>query len=68
MEKYGELEITNLWENLVTCVPHILHPNISAGGKEKPLHRDEKETDHIRSESNTHKKYWECLEEKRKIS
>lgn len=32
---------------LHTCVPNILHPNISAGSKEQPMHRDEEKANHV---------------------
>lgn len=50
---------------LRTCVPNVLHPNISAGSKKQPMHRDEKETNHVWCECNTNKKYREGLKEKR---
>lgn len=28
-------------------VPHVLHPHIRAGGEEQPMHRDEKEAEHV---------------------
>lgn len=32
---------------LHTCVPNILHPNISASSKEQPVHRDEEKANHV---------------------
>lgn len=50
---------------LRTCVPNVLHPNISAGSKKQPMHRDEKEANHVWCECNTNKKYREGLKERR---
>jgi hypothetical protein len=44
-------------------VPNVLHPNISAGGEEQPMHRDEKKANHVRRERNTNKKYREGLKQ-----
>lgn len=34
-------------EILITCVPHILHPNVCACCKKQPMNWDKKETNHI---------------------
>lgn len=42
-------------------MPNVLHPNISAGSKKQPMHRDKKEANHVGCKCNTNKKYREGL-------
>lgn len=58
---YNNLILTTTYLWLHTCVPHILHPDISTCCKEQPLNWDEKEAYHIRSDSDPHKKHRKCL-------
>ena len=46
----------------LTCVPHILHPDVCTGGKEEPLDRDEEVTDDVRRDGHTHKEHREGLQ------
>lgn len=41
----------------LTCVPDILDPDVGAGRKEEPVHRDEEEADHITGQRNTDEEY-----------
>jgi hypothetical protein len=40
-----------------TCMPDVLDPDISAGGKEEPVHRYEEEADHVACQRYAHEEY-----------
>lgn len=51
-----------------TRVPHILHPNVGAGGEKQPLHRDEQQAYDVWRERNANKKHRKRLEDKKKCT
>lgn len=42
---------------IFTCVPHILDPNVGAGGKEQPMDRDKQKANHVGRDGNANEEY-----------
>jgi len=53
--------IVELSEKTFTCMPDILHPNISAGSKKQPLYRYKEKAHNIRRYRDAYKKHRKCL-------
>ena len=42
-------------------MPDVLDPDVGAGRKEEPVHRDEEEADHVAGQCDADEKYWKSL-------
>lgn len=58
--------LTGLEQCWLTCMPHVLYPDIRAGSEEQPLLGDEQEADDVWRECDTHKEHRKRLWDKRR--